>query len=99
MKISVRNELRNSTKSFNQYNVCIIDLVSEVVEDGEPLIITIEDFKTKVPFEVKDMEIHIGKDMAGRFVINELNYSIPYTYNMGLSLLLMKEKALTDNNK
>ena len=48
----------------------------------------IEDFKVSIPFEVNNLQIHINKDNNGRYVINELNYTIGWVYSMGIALLL-----------
>lgn len=81
--VSVEMVERVSNKTNNTYNVCLITITCPNCNVG----LVVEDFKTSVPFSVKDLLCTIEK-IDNRFVITDLNYTIPWQYALGVGLLL-----------
>lgn len=81
--VSVEMVERVSNKTSNTYNVCLITITCPCCNVG----LVVEDFKTSVPFAVKDLSCTINR-VDNRFVITELNYTIPWQYALGVGLLV-----------
>lgn len=64
------------------------DYLNVDVKDFKGHCVSILDFKGSIPYDVKDLECSIVKTDKGRYVIEELDYYIPFQYNLGIRLLI-----------
>lgn len=83
---NAKNVERISTKSNLPYNVCVIEFYCRCGAK-----ITIEDFNVKLPFELVGVPVTFDKNDYNRYIAKELDYAVPYQYNMGLKLLITHE--------
>ena len=75
-------QIERISKNGTSYNITCIELMCDC---GVSLVI--EDFKVKIPFSVNNLNVNIEL-VNNRYVIKEVNYTIGWAYNLGVSLLL-----------
>lgn len=83
LNVSLEKVERVSTKTNNPYEVTLITLTCPKCG----VYVVIEDFNVKIPFNVDSVLCSVNK-VDNRFVIEELNYSIPWQYSLGVGLLI-----------
>lgn len=62
----------------------------ELVEKELNATIIIDDYKCTIPFSISNLEVNV-KCLEGKYYIEELNYYVPFQYNMAFSLIFIKK--------
>lgn len=82
MKVSLRNCERVSNKTKEPYKVLEINL-----ECSCGVGIVIEDFGVVIPYDLDLNDVTLEKNEYGRWILKEIDYQIPYKYNLAVNLL------------
>lgn len=82
LKVSLKNCVRVSNKSNNSYKVLEIEL-----ECACGVGIIIEDFGVEIPYDLELNSVTLEKNDYGRWILKEIDYQIPYKYNLAVNLL------------
>ena len=83
--MNIYNKKEVSKKTGSDYNICVIELSNKIGE------VQILDFGNEVPYSIDLDNVSVEKTEKGYYMIKELDYSIPYKYNLAINLLLKGE--------